>query len=140
MPVFSVKKCLDQLVNSINSSGKVAFSIFNFVTKMDHGFFHLPIGTFIARTAGLYQFHFNGCVIVEIESHYARVELKVNGIAQATTRSTIGAQPIGLQHVTLSALLQVNTGESVEICVIGGEIYEDSNNVTHFEGILFADE
>ena len=61
--------------------------------------------------------------------------------AQATTRSTIGAQQIGLhQPVTLSALLRINSGESVKICVIGGEIYEDSNNVTHFEGILFADE
>ena len=139
VPVFSVKKCSNQLVTGTNSSGKVAFSIFNFKTKIDHGHFHLPTGTFVVRTAGLYQFHFNGSVIVDMESHYARVELKVNGVAQATTRSATGSQSFGLQPVTLSALLQVNSGESVEICVIGGGIYEDSGNVAHFEGILFVD-
>ena len=139
VPVFSVKKCSNQLVSNTNSSRKVAFSIFNFATKIDHGDFHLLLGTFVVRTAGLYQFHFNGSVIVEPESHYARVELKVNGVVQATTRSATGSQPFALQPVTLSALLHVNPGESVEICVIGGEIYEDSGDVTHFEGILFSD-
>ncbi len=138
VPVFSVKKCSNPLITSCNSKS-VAFSIFNFVTKIDHGYFHLPIGTFIARTPGLYRFHFNGCVIVDSKSNYARVELKVNGVVQATTRSATGSEYVAFQPVTLSAFLYVNSGESVEICVIGGEIHEDTFNVAHFEGILFTD-
>ncbi len=47
---------------------------------------------------------------MDIESHYVRVELKVNGVVQATTQSTNGAQPaFGLQPVTLSGLLHVNS-------------------------------
>lgn len=55
VPVFFVKKSFNQLVTSRNSSEKIAFSIFNFVTKIDHGYFHLPIGTFIVQTAGLFH-------------------------------------------------------------------------------------
>lgn len=136
VPVFSVKKCSNP--QSTRPNGIVAFSAFNFVTKVEHGYFHLENGAFFVETPGIYQFDFNGVIIVDSPIHYARIDLKVNGVNKASIRTASSTEAMGYQPVKLSALLSLNSGEKVEISLLGGEIHEFPSYATQFQGFLFA--
>ena len=136
VPVFSVKKSPNPQLMRIN--GTVTFSVFNFVTKAEHGYFHLENGVFFVATPGTYQFHFNGLVIVDSQRHYARVDLRVNGVTKAYTRSASCTEAMGYQPMNLSALVTLDSGDRVDIGLVGGEIHEFPSYVTQFEGVLFA--
>ena len=134
VPVFSVK-----YAKGYDPRNKFFSSEFD--TKTEHGNFDSKTGIFIVKTPGIYQFNFNGHVKMGTwndRTHH--FELRVNESVKASCYISTKSEADGFHPVDLSALLNLNVGDSVGVYRVVGQLYEHlgSNFFTRFSGILIS--
>lgn len=138
IPIFSARNCL----NPASFKGtSFAYSALDFDTKEEHGLFDQSSGIFTAKTAGFYQFNFNGHVFVDGRNFVHQFLLKVDGIIKAVSYTHFSSlETTAYIPVSLSALVPLKTGEKVGVFVgYAGKLYEaPPTYVTRFCGILVA--
>ena len=106
-------------------------------SETEHGEFDLPSGIHTVKTAGNYLLNFNG--LVELRAGFRRhqFDLKVNDETVATSFNDSNSP--GYQPAVISALLPLKAGDKVGIFAHEGQLYEDTDSITRFFGILLLD-
>jgi len=132
VPVFSVRYAKGY-------DPKNKFYSLEFDTKTEHGDFDIKTGIFTVKTSGIYQFNFNGHAKMSTRNDRTHhFELRVNDKVKASFYISSKSEADGYQPVDLSALLNLNKGDSVGVFRVVGQLYEhyESNFFTRFSGTL----
>jgi len=148
IPIFSVMQC-SNAVDDFKKTFSLAYSAFDIRIKKEYGDFNLKTGLFTVSVPGVYQFNFNSHVKFfkpqygdkQCRSH--KIELRVDGEPKAVSfgnRSYIQyTSDIYHLPVRISALLSLKLGETVDIFLSEGVLYEcPPTFTTRFSAILFT--
>lgn len=136
IPIFAVRFC----INPSTASGKsFGFKTHDFEMKTKHGQLDLPTGIFTVITPGIYQFHFNSTINILRQQSRHFFQLRVDGVAKATSYSQTASETGGFQPVVISALLPLNAAQKVGVFLVDGALSESGPNlVTQFSATLFV--
>lgn len=99
--------------------------------------FNLTSGTFTVPVKGIYHFQFSA--LKSGTATHLDIYLHVNGVTLGLAHTSQSASGSG-DTVSLSASLQLEENERVNLYNHRGVLYDDSNHYTHFSGWLMEEE
>ena len=121
VPVFAASGLLSGWINESLTYQHLGFH------SDQHGQFDKSTGFFVASTPGLYLFMFNGN---SLSTMITQVALRVNGRREAAaTVNRAGETDRAGYSLSISAMLQLNSGDEVGIFVEGGQLGFFKGNV-----------
>ena len=135
VPVFSASGVASNPVGA-----PVTFQRLEFASKTDHGVFKKGKGLFIVKTAGIYQFVFNG-VSWEEDKSAAHVEIRIDGKCIAATEVNSPSTKKGKtgSNMVIVTMVSLKSGSQVGVYTTGGNLSTmgaPDDRFTRFMGTL----
>lgn len=140
IPIFSVRTCINPYATANLSFG---YTTHDFDVKAEHVQIDLPTGIVTILKSGIYQLIFNSTIQISTSYPTHRYELRVDGVAKASSFSQTASEIGGYEPIVISALLQLNSDQKVGVfAVSNARLYESgpAQAVTRFSGTLFSDQ
>ena len=122
-----------------NSSFYGAVIPFELARLNEGGAFNLTSGIFTAPSAGIYHFDFSA--LKDPSANSLSIYLQVNGANIGYAFTSSSATGLDSQDVvSLSASLRLAKGNTVNLYLLGGVLFDFSDHLTHFSGWLVEEE
>jgi len=140
IPIFAVRTCTNPTAAANASFG---YATHDFDVKVDYVQIDLPTGIVTILKSGIYQLIFNSTIQISTSIPTHRYELRVDGVAKASSFSQTASEAGGYQPIVISALLQLNADQKVGVFAAGnGRLYESgpAQAVTRFSGTIYSDQ
>ena len=91
---------------------------------------NLATGIFTAPRDGVYHFQFSGVADI-----YVDINLRLNGANIGVAYADVGNSG-GVVTASLQSTLQLKSGDRVDIYLVAGTLFDNSNRFSHFTGWL----